>query len=148
LAVAIGDCLERLSGGRLNRIRLDGEGLLQLADAEESWHPLEQFSRAVQEITVLATRLALVRLARPTVPPALLLDESLACFDRNRRSELLRVLEGMAEGQQFIVCSHDEQLKRRAEREGWTVIRLAAARRVATGSRPERRQDDGQLSFL
>lgn len=148
LAVAIGDCLERLSGGRLNRIRLDGEGLLQLADAEESWHPLEQFSRAVQEITVLATRLALVRLARPTAPPALLLDESLACFDRNRRSELLRVLEGMAEGQQFIVCSHDEQLKRRAEREGWTVIRLAAARRVATGSRPERRQDDGQLSFL
>ena len=148
LAVAIGDRLELLSGGRLTRIRLDREGLLQLADAEENWHPLGRFSRAVQEISVLATRLALVRLARPTAPPALMLDESLACFDRNRRSELLRVLEGMAEGQQFIVCSHDEQLKRRAEREGWTVIRLATARRVATGSRPERRQDDGQLSFL
>jgi energy-coupling factor transporter ATP-binding protein EcfA2 len=148
LAVAIGDRLELLSGGRLTRIRLDREGLLQLADAEENWHLLGRYSRAVQEIAVLATRLALVRLARPAAPPPLMLDESLACFDRNRRSELLRVLEGMAEGQQFIVCSHDEQLKRRAEREGWTVIRLATARRVATGSRPERRQDDGQLSFL
>jgi hypothetical protein len=144
LLQAIGQHLEKLTGGRYHEVRLD-EGRLLLAAAPGRWATPAACSRSTAACLTLAVRMALCQVTGCRLP--LPVDDLPLHLDQKRRSTALRALERFSRDCQVLLASGDEDLARRAVREHWQVINLVlpAARKSAT---TKEEADAGQLHLL
>jgi energy-coupling factor transporter ATP-binding protein EcfA2 len=151
LLAEAGRHLAQLSGGRYVELRPAAGGGWSLAAEDGAWRPLTYFSRGTAACARLAAHLALSRPPGGREPLPLLLDEPLADLDRPQTAEALRLLERLADGQQLLLASRDEDLARRGGGERWHLLPLGErkvkkSRQAARTA--ERNDDDGQLHLL
>lgn len=140
--------LSGLTGGAIEQVRVTEDYQLQLPGPNGNWLSQERFGSATRMLLQLASCMALNGLRDEPLRLPLLLDEPLGNLDKKRRGQALKVLEQYTAGQQVILFSHDEGLRRRAMREGWHLLSLGGeGLKVAAGGE-EKHNDGGQLSFL
>jgi uncharacterized protein YhaN len=144
----LGQVLNDLTGGGIEQVRLTESFNVELPGPDGAWLPVERFSSGVRTLVRMALCLALNRLRCEPARLPMLLDDPLGSFDRKRRGLVMKVLEECAAGQQVILFSHEEALRRRAAREGWHLVSLRTAGPSVAANNEEKNHDDGQLSFL
>lgn len=148
LAGEVGQTLAAMTAGRYASVRLGEDGACSLRGEDGEWHPLEHFSRGTVESFCFALRLSLGRQLSGERRLPLILDGALAGFDPIRQSDSVKLLERLASEQQVILLSRDEDLRKRASRERWHTISLAAEKVQKPSRSQERSDDDGQLHLL
>lgn len=141
---AVGQQLDKLTAGRICRVRFD-DRRLQVEIGQGRWAAPVSCSRGTVTALALAVRLALGRQAGGRLP--LPIDDPLAVLDAGRRPAVLRTMERYAVDHQLLLAACDEELARRAARERWHVIRLDAAAAEKTVTHEEA-ADAGQLHLL
>lgn len=148
LAVEVGQTLSAMTAGRYAAVRLGEDGACSLRGEDGEWHPLEHFSRGTVESFRFAHRLCLGRQLSGERRLPLILDGVLTGFDPIRQSDSVKLLERLAGEQQVILLCRDEGLRKRAGRERWHTISLAAEKVQKPSRSQERSDDDGQLHLL
>jgi hypothetical protein len=118
---AIGQQLEKLTGGRYHEVRLE-EGRLRLATAAGRWASPAACSRSTAACLTLAIRMALSQATGCRLPVPI--DDLALQLDQKRRAAVLRALERFSRDCQVLLASGDDDLVRRAVRERWHVIDL------------------------
>jgi energy-coupling factor transporter ATP-binding protein EcfA2 len=140
--------LADLTAGLIEKVHVSEDYRVFLPGPDGSPLPPECCSGATRTLLQLALCLALNGLRDEPARLPLLLDDPLGNLDKKRRNGVMKVLENCADGQQVILFSHEEGLRRRALREGWHLLSLRTAGSPVTASSEEKNDDDGQLSFL
>lgn len=149
LAAEVGQALAVMTAGRYAAVRLGEDGACSLRGEDGEWHPLEHFSRGTVESFCFALRLSLGRQLSGERCLPLILDGALTGFDQIRQSDSVKLLERLASEQQVILLCRDEGLRKRAHRERWHAISLAAEKvQKPSRSQERRNDDDGQLHLL
>jgi hypothetical protein len=144
LLPAIGQLLDRLTGGRYREIRLENERC-QLEAAPGQWVPPTACSRGTAEALSLAIRLALYQASGARLP--LPLDDLPASFELRRRQAAMRLLELMAAEHQVLLTTCDDELAKRAAREHCHVTDLNLTQPGQSVADKET-ADAGQLHLL
>lgn len=137
-----------LTGGAVEKVHITECFNVELPGPDGAWRPVEHFSSAIRMLVQMALCLSLNQVRGEAARLPMLLDDPMGSFDRKRRGQVMKILEECAAGQQVILFSHEEALRRRAMREGWHLISLRTAGPSVAASNEEKNVDDGQLSFL
>jgi len=124
------DLVQEMTEGKYTGIQLDDDYGITVADGENGFFPLHEFSGGERDVISLAARLALSRLigSQATNPPSfLVLDEVFGSLDRDRRTNVLEMLAGLAGSaeafQQLFVISHVDDVRASAAfTEVWRVV--------------------------
>ncbi len=123
--------LERLTGGRYRRVRVDDETLDIRVFAPErgDWVGVEDLSQGTLDQVYLAARLGLVRLVTQDRRPPLVFDDPFVTFDDDRAGRAVAVLRELASDFQVIYLTtsarYDEQADRVVVLPGPTAIDTA-----------------------
>jgi len=134
----VGD-LERITGGRYRRVRVDDTnlGIEVWAPERDDWVPVTDLSQGTLDIVYLAARLGLVRLVTGDRRPPLVLDDPFVTLDDRRATHALELLRTIADDLQVIVLTTSPRYDHLADR----VIELPGP--AAVDDAPEPRVEAG-----
>ncbi len=106
----VGD-LERVTGGRYRRVRVDDKTLdLQVFAPEKGdWVDVTSMSQGTLDLTYLAARLGLVRLVTGDRRPPLVFDDPFVTLDDERAARALQLLKEMAADFQVIYLTTSDR---------------------------------------
>ncbi len=110
--------LERLTGGRYRRVRVDDETLDIRVFAPErgDWIGVEDLSQGTLDQVYLAARLGLVRLVTQDRRPPMVFDDPFVTFDDDRAGRAVAVLRELASDFQVIYLTTSARYDARADR--------------------------------
>ncbi len=110
--------LERLTGGRYRRVRVDDASLEISVFAPErgDWARLEELSQGTLDLGYLAARLGLVRLVTQDRRPPLIFDDPFVTFDDERASRAIDLLRELAGDFQVIYLTTSSRYDAAADR--------------------------------
>lgn len=110
-----GDILSEITGGRYDRVLLDGDFIIRVSDLDDDY-PIERFSGGEQDDIAVALRIALSRylaeLHQIHDSTFLIFDEIFGSQDEERRNNLLRALRTQeSHFPQIILISHIPEIQ-------------------------------------
>jgi membrane protein implicated in regulation of membrane protease activity len=110
--------LERLTGGRYRRVRVDDETLDIRVFAPErgDWVGVEDLSQGTLDQVYLAARLGLVRLVTQDRRPPMVFDDPFVTFDDDRAGRAVAVLRELASDFQVIYLTTSARYDAQADR--------------------------------
>ncbi len=110
--------LERLTGGRYRRVRVDDETLDIRVFAPErgDWVGVEDLSQGTLDQVYLAARLGLVRLVTQDRRPPMVFDDPFVTFDDERAGRAMAVLRQLASDFQVIYLTTSTRYDAQADR--------------------------------
>jgi uncharacterized protein YhaN len=110
--------LERITGGRYQRVRVDDTnlGIEVWAPERDGWVPVTELSQGTLDIVYLAARLGLVRLVTGDRRPPLILDDPFVTLDDGRATRALELLRTIADDLQVIVLTTSPRYDHLADR--------------------------------
>ena len=122
--------LERITGGRYRRVRIDDSNLGMEIYAPErgDWVPVTDLSQGTLDVVYLAARIGLVRLVTGDRRPPILLDDPFVTLDDSRAARALELLRDLSTDFQVIYLTTSDRYDAVAERvivlEGPTAVDL------------------------
>jgi uncharacterized protein YhaN len=127
--------LERLSGGRYRRVRVDDTSLEISVFAPErgGWTRLEDLSQGTLDLGYLAARLGLVRLVTQDRRPPLVFDDPFVTFDDERASRAIALLRDLAGDFQVVYLTTSTRYDAAADR----VVELPGPTAADAGAEDE-----------
>lgn len=113
----VGD-LERITGGRYRRVRVDDTnlGIEVWAPERDGWVAVSDLSQGTLDSVYLAARLGLVRLVTGDRRPPLILDDPFVTLDDRRAARALELLRTIADDLQVIVLTTSPRYDHLADR--------------------------------
>jgi DNA repair exonuclease SbcCD ATPase subunit len=110
--------LERLTGGRYRRVKVDDATLEieVLAPERGGWTRLEDLSQGTLDLGYLAARLGLVRLVTQDRRPPLILDDPFVTFDDERARRAMAMLRDLAGDFQVVYLTTSDRYDHAADR--------------------------------
>ena len=110
--------LERLTGGRYRRVRVDDETLdiRVFAPERRDWVGVEDLSQGTLDQVYLAARLGLVRLVTQDRRPPMVFDDPFVTFDDDRAGRAVAVLRELASDFQVIYLTTSARYDAQADR--------------------------------
>jgi uncharacterized protein YhaN len=110
--------LERITGGRYRRVRIDDSNLAMevYAPERQDWVPVSELSRGTLDVVYLAARIGLVRLVTGDRRPPIILDDPFVTLDDARASRALELLRDLAADFQVIYLTTSDRYDSLAER--------------------------------
>lgn len=127
--------LERLTGGRYRRVRVDDASLEISVFAPErgGWTRLEELSQGTLDLGYLAARLGLVRLVTQDRRPPLVFDDPFVTFDDERAGRAIALLRDLAGDFQVVYLTTSTRYDAVADR----VVELPGPTAADTGAEDE-----------
>lgn len=103
--------LDRITGGRYRRVRVDDTSLDMALWAPErgDWVPVNQVSQGTLDLVYLAARLGLVRLVTGDRRPPLIFDDPFVTLDDARAARAIEVLRDLASDFQVIYLTTSDR---------------------------------------
>jgi uncharacterized protein YhaN len=103
--------LDRITGGRYRRVRVDDTSLDMALWAPErgDWVPVSQVSQGTLDLVYLAARLGLVRLVTGGRRPPLIFDDPFVTLDDARAARAIQVLRDLASDFQVIYLTTSDR---------------------------------------
>jgi uncharacterized protein YhaN len=127
--------LERLTGGRYRRVRVD-DATLEIsvfAPERDGWVRLEELSQGTLDLGYLAARLGLVRLVTQDRRPPLVFDDPFVTFDDERAGRAITLLRELAGDFQVVYLTTSSRYDAAADR----VVELPGPLAVDAGAEDE-----------
>ena len=127
--------IERITGGRYRRVRVDDSNLAMEVYAPErnDWVPVTELSQGTVDVIYLAARIGLVRLVTGDRRPPIVLDDPFVTLDDGRAARALELLRDLAADFQVIYLTTSDRYDALAER----VIVLEGPTAVDAYTEPE-----------
>jgi uncharacterized protein YhaN len=124
--------VERVTGGRYRRVRVDDSnlGIDVYAPERGDWVSVASLSQGTLDVVYLAARLGLVRLVTGDRRPPLILDDPFVTLDDARAARALELLRELAAGFQVIYLTTSDRYDGLADR----VVELAGPTAVDEGA--------------
>jgi hypothetical protein len=103
--------IERISGGRYRRLRVDEATLTFSVHSPETggWIDVRRLSQGTLDALYLCARLGIVRQVTSPAAPPLLLDDPFVTFDEERATRALALLKDMAHDLQVILITTSDR---------------------------------------
>ena len=120
--------LERITGGRYRRVRIDDTdlGIEVWSPERDGWVPVSELSKGTIDVVYLAARLGLVRLVTGGRRPPLILDDPFVTLDDARATRALQLMREITTDFQVIYLTttdrYDDIADRVIELRGPTVV--------------------------
>ena len=110
--------IERITGGRYRRVRVDDSNLAMEVYAPErgDWVPVSDLSQGTVDVIYLAARIGLVRLVTGDRRPPIVLDDPFVTLDDGRAARALELLRDLAADFQVIYLTTSDRYDALAER--------------------------------
>jgi DNA repair exonuclease SbcCD ATPase subunit len=124
--------LERVTGGRYRRVRVDDTdlGMEVWAPERQGWVSVTELSQGTIDVVYLAARLGLVRLVTGDRRPPLILDDPFVTLDDVRATRAIELLRDLASDFQVLYLTtsarYDEHADKVVELRGPTAADVAA----------------------
>ena len=127
--------LDRITGGRYRRVRVDDSnlGMEVYAPERDDWVPVTDLSQGTLDVVYLAARIGLVRLVTGDRRPPILLDDPFVTLDDARAARALELLRDLSTDFQVIYLTTSDRYDALAER----VIVLDGPTAVDLPTEPE-----------
>ena len=127
--------VERITGGRYRRVRVDDSNLsMEVYSPErDDWVPVTDLSQGTVDVIYLAARIGLVRLVTGDRRPPIVLDDPFVTLDDGRAARALELLRDLAADFQVIYLTTSDRYDALAER----VIVLDGPTAVDAYTEPE-----------
>jgi uncharacterized protein YhaN len=136
----VGD-LERVTGGRYRRVKVDDKTLdiSVFAPEKGDWVPVTALSQGTLDLVYLAARLGLVRLVTGDRRPPLIFDDPFVTLDDARATRALELLREIAADFQVIYLTTSDRYDAAAD----AVVELPGPTAVDTLQEPQPAAADG-----
>jgi DNA repair exonuclease SbcCD ATPase subunit len=110
--------VERITGGRYRRVRVDDSNLSMEVYAPErgDWVPVTDLSQGTVDVIYLAARIGLVRLVTGDRRPPIILDDPFVTLDDGRAARALELLRDLAADFQVIYLTTSDRYDALAEK--------------------------------